>query len=181
MCGIAGAIALRAAPCGISDPLDRIVERMAKRLMHRGPDGAGLWKAPSGRIALSHRRLAIIDLTDTGRQPMEYAGRFWMTFNGEIYNFKELRPQLLALGHSFHGESDTEVLLAAIAQWGMEDALSRCVGMFAFAVWDARIASCTSLAIAWARSPSIWVRSAAICSLPRSFAPLGRYEALTRK
>ena len=69
---------------------------------------------------------------------MEYAGRFWMTFNGEIYNFRKLRPQLHAAGHTFRGESDTEVLLAAIAQWGIDAALSRCVGMFAFAVWDAR-------------------------------------------
>ncbi len=120
------------------DPLDRVVERMAKSLAHRGPDGSGLWKSPSGRIALAHRRLAIIDLTDTGRQPMEYGGRFWVTFNGEIYNFRELRPQLLALGHSFRGESDTEVLLAAMAQWGIDDALRRIVGMFALAVWDAR-------------------------------------------
>lgn len=138
MCGIAGAIALQAVAPSLGEPLDRIVERMAQRLMHRGPDGSGLWKSPSGRIALAHRRLAIIDLTDTGRQPMEYAERFWVTFNGEIYNFRELRPQLLALGHRFRGESDTEVLLAAIAQWGIDDALSRCVGMFALAVWDAR-------------------------------------------
>jgi asparagine synthase (glutamine-hydrolysing) len=138
MCGIAGAIALEASASKQADPLDRIVERMAKCLTHRGPDGSGLWKSPSGSIALAHRRLAIIDLTDTGRQPMEYAGRFWITFNGEIYNFKELRPQLHALGHGFRGESDTEVLLAAIAQWGIDDALRRCVGMFAFAVWDAR-------------------------------------------
>ena len=138
MCGIAGAIALDVAPGRVSEPLDRIVERMTKCLQHRGPDGSGLWKSPSGRIALAHRRLAIIDLTDTGRQPMDYAGRFWITFNGEIYNFKELRPELLALGHGFRGESDTEVLLAAIAQWGIDEALRRCVGMFAFALWDAR-------------------------------------------
>lgn len=138
MCGIAGAIALEAAAGKLADPLDRIVERMAQRLAHRGPDGSGLWGPPSGLIALAHRRLAIIDLTDTGRQPMDYAGRFWITFNGEIYNFKDLRPQLLALGHSFRGESDTEVLLAAITQWGIDDALRRCVGMFAFALWDAR-------------------------------------------
>ena len=138
MCGIAGAIALKSASGRLPDPLDRIVERMAQRLTHRGPDGSGLWKSPSGRVALAHRRLAIIDLTDTGRQPMDYAGRFWITFNGEIYNFRELRPHLRALGHTFRGESDTEVLLTAIAQWGIEDALSRCVGMFALAVWDAR-------------------------------------------
>ncbi len=138
MCGIAGAVALNSTPGRLSDPLDRIVERMAQRLTHRGPDGSGLWSSPSERIALAHKRLAIIDLTDTGRQPMEYAGRFRITFNGEIYNFRELRPLLQGLGHVFRGESDTEVLLAAIAQWGIDQALSRCVGMFAFAVWDAR-------------------------------------------
>jgi asparagine synthase (glutamine-hydrolysing) len=138
MCGIAGAVALAAVPDRMSQPLDRVVERMAKSLAHRGPDGSGLWQAPSGRVALAHRRLAIIDLTDTGRQPMDYAGRFWITFNGELYNFKELRAELRALGHTFRGESDTEVLLAAIAQWGIDDALRRCVGMFALAVWDAR-------------------------------------------
>jgi asparagine synthase (glutamine-hydrolysing) len=137
MCGIAGAIALQSAG-RTSDPLERIVERMAKALAHRGPDASGLWTSPSGRIALAHRRLAIIDLTDTGRQPMDYAGRFWVTFNGEIYNFEELGAQLRAFGHSFRGTSDTEVLLAAIAQWGIDDALNRCVGMFAFAVWDSR-------------------------------------------
>ena len=138
MCGIAGAIALKPSPGRLSDPLDRIVESMAQRLTHHGPDGSGTWESPSGQVVLAHRRLAIIDLTDTGRQPMEYAGRFWITFNGELYNFMQLRPELRALGHTFRGESDTEVLLAAIAQWGIEDALRRCVGMFAFAVWDAR-------------------------------------------
>jgi asparagine synthase (glutamine-hydrolysing) len=138
MCGIAGAIALKSAAGKLPEPLERTVERMAQRLTHRGPDGSGLWKSPTERIALAHRRLAIIDLTDTGRQPMEYAGRLWMTFNGEIYNFRELRPQLHRLGHAFRGESDTEVLLAAIAQWGIDAALNRCVGMFALAVWDAR-------------------------------------------
>ena len=115
MCGIAGAIALKPSPGRLSDSLDRIVESMAQRLTHRGPDGSGTWESPSGQVALAHRRLAIIDLTDTGRQPMEYAGRFWITFNGELYNFRQLRPELRALGHTFRGESDTEVFLAAIA------------------------------------------------------------------
>ena len=138
MCGITGAIALGPAPGRLAEPLVRLVERMAQSLAHRGPDGAGLWTDPTGRIAFAHRRLAIIDLTETGRQPMEYAGRFWITFNGEIYNFRDLRPRLLALGHTFRGESDTEVLLAAMAEWGVDEALKRCVGMFALAVWDAR-------------------------------------------
>jgi asparagine synthase (glutamine-hydrolysing) len=111
---------------------------MSQCLTHRGPDGSGCWKSPSGRVALAHRRLAIIDLTDTGKQPMSYGERFWVTFNGEIYNFMDLRSRLRALGHTFRGESDTEVLLAAIAHWGVDEALNRCVGMFAFAMWDER-------------------------------------------
>src|ERR1700735_4078401 len=98
MCGIAGAIALKSNAGSLPDPLERIVERMAQRLTHRGPDGSGLWKSPSARVVLAHRRLAVIDLTDTGRQPMVYAERFWVTFNGEIYNFKDLRSQLCSLG-----------------------------------------------------------------------------------
>ncbi len=136
MCGIAGAIALEAAPGRPAEPLVRIVERMARCLSHRGPDASGLWKSPSGETVLAHRRLAIVDLTDTGRQPMDYAGRFCITFNGEIYNFRELRTQLLALRHSFRSGSDTEVLLAAIAQWGVDEALRRSAGMFALALWD---------------------------------------------
>ena len=136
MCGIAGAVALRSNSGGSPDRLDHIIERMSRQMVHRGPDAAGLWKSPSDRAVLSHRRLAIIDLTESGRQPMGYAERFWVTFNGEVYNFRGLRSQLRALGHSFRGESDTEVLLAAIAHWGIDGALTRCVGMFAFAVWD---------------------------------------------
>ena len=138
MCGIAGAIALRGARSSWPDPLDRIVERMAQRMVHRGPDASGRWSDSSGRVAFAHRRLSIIDLSETGRQPMSYADRFWITFNGEVYNFKSLRSQLRALGHTFRGESDTEILLASVAEWGIEEALGRCVGMFAFALWDER-------------------------------------------
>lgn len=138
MCGIAGAIALNSGRDRLSDPLDIVVERMARTMIHRGPDGSGIWKSHAGEVALAHRRLAIIDLSDAGRQPMSYADRFWVTFNGEIYNFRELRTRLHAVGCSFHGHSDTEVLLAAIAEWGIDEALNRCVGMFAFSVWDAR-------------------------------------------
>ena len=138
MCGIAGAIALNSNPGSLVAPLDRIVARMSTRLAHRGPDASGLWTSPSGLTTLAHRRLAIIDLTDTGRQPMGCANRFWVTFNGEIYNFKELRTELSTAGHGFRGDSDTEVLLASIAHWGIDAALRRFVGMFAFALWDER-------------------------------------------
>lgn len=139
MCGIAGVIECATDANGFPDPLERIVDRMSDCMIHRGPDAAGLWKSPSARVVLSHRRLAIIDLSEDGRQPMSYAdGRYWITFNGEIYNFKGLGSELCALGHKFRSESDTEVLLAAIAQWGIANALTRIVGMFAFAVWDER-------------------------------------------
>lgn len=106
---------------------------------HRGPDGEG-WKefdTSHGPLALGHRRLAIIDLTDAGHQPMSYGeGRFWMVFNGEIYNYIELRRELAATGKKFHTDSDSEVLLAAYAHWG-DAALERLIGMFAFVIWDA--------------------------------------------
>src|SRR5580698_10574296 len=107
---------------------------------HRGPDGRG-WEVVetvAGPVALGHRRLSIIDLSDAALQPMEYAnGRYWIVFNGEIYNYLELRDELAAAGHCFRTQSDTEVLLAAYAQWG-EAALERLIGMFAFVLWDAK-------------------------------------------
>jgi asparagine synthase (glutamine-hydrolysing) len=105
---------------------------------HRGPDGSGwrVFESRAGWVALGHRRLSIIDLSDAARQPMEYAEeRYWIVYNGEIYNHLELRDELSALGHRFRTRSDTEVLLAALVEWG-EAALERCIGMFAFVLWD---------------------------------------------
>jgi asparagine synthase (glutamine-hydrolysing) len=107
---------------------------------HRGPDGRGwrVFDSGAGPVALGHRRLSIIDLSEAAQQPMADAGEHrWVVFNGEIYNYLELREELAAAGHRFATSSDTEVLLAAYAQWG-EAALDRLVGMFAFVVWDAR-------------------------------------------
>jgi asparagine synthase (glutamine-hydrolysing) len=105
---------------------------------HRGPDGRGwrVFEGPAGPVALGHRRLAIIDLDDRALQPMPTPdGRYWLIFNGEIYNYVELREELRALGVAFRTESDAEVLLAAYQAWG-ERALDKLVGMFAFIVWD---------------------------------------------
>lgn len=105
-------------------------------LAHRGPDGKGEWWSSDGRVGLAHRRLSILDLSHLGQQPMHLVGRgLSVVFNGEIYNYSELRHQLKELGHGFYSNSDTEVLLVAYAQWGVE-CLARLNGMFAFALYD---------------------------------------------
>jgi asparagine synthase (glutamine-hydrolysing) len=106
-------------------------------LSHRGPDGFGIEHFPDVRLWLGHRRLAIIDLSERARQPMSYVdGRYWLTYNGEVYNYIELREELRGLGHRFVTDCDSEVILAAYAQWGQECQL-RFNGMWAFAIWDA--------------------------------------------
>ena len=110
---------------------------MAAALAHRGPDDLGTWVNVRDGVGLSHSRLSVIDTSQAGHQPMVSAsGRFVMGFNGELYNFRPLRAAMEATGHSFVGESDTEVALASIERYGLRDALERFVGMFAFYVWD---------------------------------------------
>lgn len=131
MCGIAGYLDLDGAPA--SHP---VLRRMAGAIAHRGPDGEGF--LVDGALGLAHRRLAIIDLSPAGHQPMVTPdGRYALVYNGEIYNFQEIRVELEALGRTFRSRSDSEVLLHALAQWGCE-ALLRLNGMFAFALWDKR-------------------------------------------
>ena len=130
MCGIYGLVRLDQA-------VDRgVLERQRDLLAHRGPDDKGTWISDCGRVGLAHRRLAVIDLSPAGHQPMLYAdGRFAIVFNGEIYNFRELRGELAQLGCSFTSDSDTEVILAAYATWG-EQCPSRFNGMFSLAIYD---------------------------------------------
>ena len=133
MCGVAGAFAFGPG----AEPIDRdIVSRLNDLQRRRGPDGAGLWSSNDNRVALGHRRLAIIDTGPSGAQPMTDAtGRWVISFNGEIYNYRALRQELDRLGCAFHSNSDTEVVINAIAQWG-EVALRKLRGMYAFALWD---------------------------------------------
>ncbi|MEJ8835247.1 asparagine synthase (glutamine-hydrolyzing) [Ramlibacter sp. AN1133] len=131
MCGIAGLLRLDGAPADLA-----AVQRMGDALAHRGPDGEGSWS--DGPLAFAHRRLAILDLSPAAAQPFRHAsGRYVVTYNGEVYNFRELRAQLRQLGAEFRTESDTEVLLEAFVRWGPE-CVSRFNGMFAFAIWDQR-------------------------------------------
>ncbi|MDO8463075.1 MAG: asparagine synthase (glutamine-hydrolyzing) [bacterium] len=129
MCGIAGIIGTR------DDVTPARLSAFAGALAHRGPDGAGADVVGDG-VGLVHTRLAIIDLSPAGRQPMRDAAGNWVTFNGELYNYRALRAELEHCGRSFHSQSDTEVLLAAYAQWGAA-CVERFDGMFAFGLWDA--------------------------------------------
>lgn len=135
MCGITGIMSKR--------PVDAdTLRRMVGRLRHRGPDDEGIWIDPSGHIGFGHRRLAIVDLSAAGHQPMASAdGRYVLSYNGEIYNHIELRRELEQIFGPlpWRGHSDTETLVEAIAHWGLEPTLTRCVGMFALSMWDTKL------------------------------------------
>ena len=132
MCGICGVV-------GQAD--EQLIKNMLARMAHRGPDDEGVYIAETStteRVGLGHRRLSIIDLSPAGHEPMpDRSNQIWLTFNGEIYNFKELRRELEARGHVFKSDTDAEVIIYAYREWGRE-CLSRLNGMFAFAIWDAR-------------------------------------------
>jgi len=137
MCGIAGVY----RPTGQAVSDNGVLTAMRDRMVHRGPDGGGIWRAPDGRCALAHRRLSIIDLSDAAAQPMSnHDHSVVVVFNGEIYNHAGLRRELMALGkyHWVTDHSDTEVLLHAYEEWGL-DCVHRFHGMFAFAIYDMRI------------------------------------------
>ncbi len=140
MCGFAGFM-----ECGNNNSsameLNQLADRMADRISHRGPDDAGVWSDAATGVAFSFRRLAILDLTEAGHQPMASpSGHFVIVFNGEIYNHKDVLRDLRSRNHqlSLRGHSDTEILAAGFEEWGITETLRRCVGMFAVAVWDKR-------------------------------------------
>jgi len=135
VCGVTGFLDRRA---GLrTDTMAEVIGRMTDTLSHRGPDDDGTWLDAESGVAFGHRRLAVIDLSAAGCQPMaSHGGRYVLTYNGEIYNSAAIGAELAAAGHRFRGHSDTEVLVTAIEQWGLHAALSRLNGMFAFALWD---------------------------------------------
>jgi asparagine synthase (glutamine-hydrolysing) len=129
MCGIIGYFSL-------NKPVDKeLFEKMTDILQHRGPDDRGLYYESPVNLALGHRRLSIIDLSKDGHQPMHYMDRYITVLNGEIYNYIELKEELLSCGYSFNSKTDTEVVLAAYDKWG-SDCLNRFNGMWAFAIYD---------------------------------------------
>ena len=129
MCGIAGIVNYTGA--SVAPP---VLQAMTDAIAHRGPDGEGYWI--EGGVGFGHRRLAIIDLSPLAHQPMmSHDNRYVLSYNGEIYNFRELRTELERIGYPFRSQSDSEVLLTAWAAWGVK-ALERLNGMFAFAIWD---------------------------------------------
>ena len=125
MCGILGVM-----PAVSTEPFENLLQLIA----HRGPDGFGVWQSAEHQITLGHRRLAILDLSENGKQPME-CERYVITFNGEIYNFLEIREELKAKGYRFFSDTDTEVIMVAFHEWG-EQCLLKFNGMWAFAIWD---------------------------------------------
>lgn len=137
MCGLTGFLVAPSEASGRAEDMRSLLSCMAGTLSHRGPDDGGFWIDAGAGVALGHRRLSIIDLSPSGRQPMTSAcGRYVAAFNGEIYNFKILRGELERAGHAFRGTSDTEVLLASVSEYGVAEAPKRWNGMFALALWD---------------------------------------------
>ncbi|MBC8284597.1 MAG: asparagine synthase (glutamine-hydrolyzing) [Nitrospinae bacterium] len=137
MCGIVGFINSTSNYSG--QQLDGIINEMSRSLAHRGPDDQGSWVEPQAGLAIGHRRLSVLDLSKEGHQPMDSSsGRYCLIFNGEIYNFRQLRDELNKSNATvpWRGDSDTEVLLESIEYWGLEAAVKKCIGMFAFALWD---------------------------------------------
>jgi len=140
MCGIIGFL----NTSGLQDDAEQTLRRMSHKLQHRGPDSDGIWLDQAAGIAIAHQRLAIIDLSSEGAQPMHSSsGRYVISYNGEVYNYRELRKILEDRGQKFRGTSDTEIMLAAVEEFGIVDAVKKMNGMFAFALWDRKLSELT--------------------------------------
>lgn len=161
MCGIAGF--LNVASSHSPDHLDRLAGAMATALKHRGPDDQGVWSDAEAGIALAHRRLSIVDLSQAGHQPMISAdGRFVMVYNGEVYSFREIRVDLEARGHIFRGYSDSEVILESVVAFGIEATVKRLIGMFAIALWDRRERTLTLIRDRVGIKPLYWGKTGSL-------------------
>ena len=157
MCGIAGVLI---SAEGARARLDRDATAMADCMAHRGPDDHGLWSDAEAGVALTHRRLSIVDLSPAGHQPMISAdGRYIITYNGEVYNFQELRAELEARGVKFRGRSDTEVMLEAFAVNGIAPTVKRLIGMFTIGVWDRRERTLTLVRDRLGIKPLYWAKT----------------------
>lgn len=165
MCGIGGIVARHPMPAAWA-------QGMNAAQFHRGPDGSGVWISPNGRVQLAHRRLSILDLSERGAQPMtDTGGRHVITYNGEIYNYLELRTELQQLGHVFRSDTDTEVILEAYKAWG-EACLDRFNGMFAFALYDSYAQTLFCARDRYGEKPFLFVLQ------PDWFAFASEYKAL---
>jgi len=167
VCGIAGFLSTGAARPGME-----VLCAMGDAMAHRGPDASGTHLSPDGRVGLSHRRLSILDLSPAGAQPMFSAdGSLALSFNGEVYNFREIRKELSGRGHTFRGGSDTEVMLAAFREWGVDAAVRRFIGM---CVRSAAKLECISALIERARARAVASRGQS----PRSGNVSARYSSM---
>lgn len=169
MCGLIGMF----DPGGLGEDAASTALAMSDRVRHRGPDADGVWVDRAAGVALGHRRLSILDLSPSGAQPMRSAdGRWAIVYNGEVYNYLDIRSELQDAGVSFIGHSDTEVVLEAIALWGVDATVRRLVGIFAMAVWDRRDRRLALIRDHIGVKPLYWARSGStilFASEPRAF------------
>src|SRR6185437_6275033 len=177
MCGIAGVLRTD----GATPKIKAAARAMGDTLAHRGPDDHGVWSDADAGIALAHRRLAILDLSPTGHQPMLSAdGRLVVTFNGENFNFQELRAELAARGVTFRGTSDTEVMLEAFALFGIAPTVKRLIGMFTIGIWDRRERTLTLVRDRLGIKPLYWAKFGALFlfgSEPRALRAFPGWQA----
>ena len=155
MCGICGLIHSKQVTPAYDSK--QVIIMMREKLAHRGPDQSGEWVNKENEVYLGHRRLSVIDLSDKGRQPMiSNCGNYVITFNGEVYNYLELKKELSSKGYNFSGQSDTEVVLAACIVWGVRHAVERMIGMFAFSIWNCRLDTLTLVRDRLGIKPLYW-------------------------
>jgi asparagine synthase (glutamine-hydrolysing) len=150
-------------------------------LEHRGPDGHDVWIDNETGIALVHRRLAIVDLSPAGHQPMHSAdGRYVISYNGEVYSHLEIRADIEATGHQFRGHSDTEVIVEAVARYGVAATAARLIGMFAFAIWDKKDRTLTLVRDRLGIKPVYWTNTNGLFAFARPSCGTTTYPLLIR-